>query len=118
MRNPFQMRPGVVVEPMKVNRVLDNLLRDAGEAMPGGGRLTVAAERVAGEVVLEVADTGPGIPEELMENLFRPFLTTKPGGLGLGLPYCKKAVEAHGGSISVYSTPGKGATFYFTPEQV
>jgi PAS domain S-box-containing protein len=102
---------GVMVDPMKVNRVLDNLLRNAVEAMPGGGRLTVAAERVAGEIVLEVADTGPGIPEELTEKLFQPFLTTKAGGLGLGLPYCKKAVEAHGGSISVYSTPGEGATF-------
>lgn len=101
----------VMVDPLKVNRVLDNLLRNAVEAMPGGGRLTVAAERVAGEIVLEVADTGPGLPEELMEKLFQPFLTTKSGGLGLGLPYCKKAVEAHGGSISVYSTLGEGATF-------
>jgi len=101
----------VVVDPLKVSRVLDNLLRNALEAMPGGGRLTVAAERASGELILEVADTGSGIPDEIMGKLFRPFLTTKVGGLGLGLPYCKKAVEAHGGSISAYSTPGKGTTF-------
>ncbi len=102
---------GVMVDPLKVNRVLDNLLRNAVEAMPGGGKLTVTAGAVSGEIVLEVADTGVGIPEETRARLFRPFVTTKAGGLGLGLPYCKKAVEAHGGSISVYSTPGSGTTF-------
>ncbi len=60
---------------------------------------------------IEVSDTGEGIRDEAVEDLFKPFHTTKRGGLGLGLAYCKRAVEAHGGSITVESKVGAGATF-------
>ena len=60
---------------------------------------------------MEVSDTGEGVPEEVLGGLFTPFRTTKAGGLGLGLAFCKRAVEAHGGTIAVESDVDKGTTF-------
>ena len=102
------------LDPLKIRRVLDNLIRNALEAMHEGGTLTVRAWREGGEAKIEVGDTGVGIPESLLPDLFKPFHTTKPGGLGLGLAYCKRAVEAHGGRITVQSTEGRGTTFTVT----
>jgi len=96
---------------LKIRRVLDNMLRNAVEAMPKGGELLLRASRRDKGLVIEVSDTGEGIPDVVMENLFKPFHTTKPGGLGLGLAYCKRAVEAHGGSITVETQVGAGTTF-------
>jgi signal transduction histidine kinase len=104
----------VTLDPLKMRRVLDNLVRNAVEAMPEGGNLAILAERVGSEVVIKVSDTGVGIPEEAMRRLFKPFNTTKSGGLGLGLPYSKTAVEAHGGSITAESKVGEGTTFTVT----
>ena len=101
----------VQIDPLKIRRVLDNLLRNAIEAMPTGGKITVTAERINGEVVVEVSDSGKGIPAEMDGRLFKPFSTTKTRGLGLGLTYCKKAVEDHGGSILVRNSDGGGAVF-------
>lgn len=100
-----------LLDPAKMRRVLGNLLRNAVEAMPEGGELTVSGEIEGGDVVISVRDTGKGIPVEQMPDLFKPFVTTKSKGMGLGLPYCKRAVEAHGGSISVKSTVDVGSTF-------
>jgi signal transduction histidine kinase len=77
--------------------------------MPKGGELRVKASRGDEGLVIEVSDTGEGIPAVVMEDLFKPFQTTKLGGLGLA--YCKRAVEAHGGSITVETQVGAGATF-------
>jgi signal transduction histidine kinase len=70
----------------------------------------VSGEIEGGDVVISVRDTGKGIPVEQMPDLFKPFVTTKSKGMGLGLPYCKRAVEAHGGSISVESNVDVGST--------
>jgi len=99
------------VDPTKVRRVMDNLIRNACEAVTGTGAVTVRARREAGALVIEVRDTGVGIPEEFRPHLFQTFKTTKKRGLGLGLAYCKKAVDAHGGSIEVESRVGEGTTF-------
>jgi signal transduction histidine kinase len=99
------------VDPTKVRRVLDNLIRNACEAVAGPGVVTVRVRREAGALVIEVRDTGVGIPEEFRPYLFQTFKTTKKRGLGLGLAYCKRAVEAHGGSIEVESRVGEGTTF-------
>jgi two-component system CheB/CheR fusion protein len=104
----------VMLDPSKVRRVLDNLVRNALEAMPEGGNLAISAERVGSEAVIKVSDTGVGVPEEAMRRLFKPFNTTKSGGLGLGLAYCKMAAEAHGGSITAESKVGEGTTFTVT----
>ncbi len=99
------------VDIVKIRRVLDNLIRNACEAINGPGTVTVKADRVDGHLKIEVADTGVGIPEDFIPNLFQTFKTTKKRGLGLGLAYSKKAVDAHGGTITVESKVGKGTTF-------
>ena len=92
-------------------RVLLNLVQNAMDAMPQGGRLTLRGERTASQVRLEVRDTGNGIPADQIPLLFTPFHTTKPEGTGLGLYVVQQIVEAHDGHLSVTSTPGQGTSF-------
>jgi signal transduction histidine kinase len=94
-----------------MSRVLTNLVTNALEAMPEGGRLVVSAQRDCEGLVIAVSDTGKGIPAEHQEKLFKPFFTTKPTGVGLGLAYVKDTVEAHGGTVEYTATPGGGASF-------
>jgi CheY-like chemotaxis protein len=98
--------------------VIVNLVTNAHHALrevPLPRRLTLTTRYDPGKtgVVLEVADTGPGIPPALQARLFEPFFTTKPPGVGtgLGLPLCRGIIEEHGGSISVESQPGQGTVF-------
>jgi len=102
------------LDPLKMRRVLDNLIGNALEAMPRGGELKITAGTVDRKVIIKVSDTGVGIPAEEMKNLFKPFHTTKPKGMGLGLAQCKRAVEAHGGNIACESMVGEGTTFTVT----
>ena len=99
------------LDPTRIRRALDNLIKNAVEAMPSRGDLTVSLTRSDEIIEIDITDTGVGIPKEIMDNLFRPFYTTKPRGTGLGLAVCRQAVEAHGGTITVTSEPGKGSTF-------
>ena len=99
------------VDRIKMSRVFDNLLRNAVDAMPEGGRLHISARSNGDDVLIQVRDTGVGIPESMMESLFKPFVTTKESGTGLGLNFCKRTVEAHGGEITVESRPGEGSVF-------
>jgi signal transduction histidine kinase len=101
----------VTFDLFKMRRVLENLIGNAVEAMPKGGVLKITADRREKEVIIEVTDTGVGTPEEEMQDLFKPFHTTKLKGLGLGLTFCKRAVDAHGGTITVESQVGEGSTF-------
>ena len=87
-----------------------NLILNAIEAMREGGTLSIAIDRTAETLRLEIADTGQGIREEDAKQIFEPFYTTKEQGLGLGMPYAKKIIEQHGGAISLSSRPGEGAT--------
>ena len=101
-------------EKERIQQVFINLAVNAIEAMqPGGGTLTVdlILSEDSRRVGVVFQDTGPGIPPELMKDLFEPFVTTKPTGLGLGLPICYEIAQKHGGQITVESQPGKGATF-------
>ncbi len=104
----------------KLRRILINLVGNAIDALgqsgtPGGGVRVELGENLAGtEVWLRVADDGPGIEPEALARLFSPFYTSKADGTGLGLPICKKLVEAHDGSIEVSSEPGRGAEFVLT----
>jgi signal transduction histidine kinase len=97
----------------QLGEVLVNLFVNALEAMPDGGRLTiaVAAEPHASWVRIDVADAGPGIPQEDLDRLFEPFYTTKAAGSGLGLAITSGIVDRHGGSIHVESRLGHGTTF-------
>ncbi len=110
--------PVLRVDPAKIRQVLVNLIQNAAEAMRDGGEVTVRASCLlsAGEVVLEVADNGPGIAAGDLERIFQPFFTTKFTGTGLGLAISKSLVEQHGGRIEVDSEPGRGTRmFVFFP---
>jgi signal transduction histidine kinase len=94
--------------------VFTNLVRNALEAMPTGGTLTVAVAREGDVVRVTVADTGPGIPEAERAAIFRPFYTTRARGTGLGLAVARDLVAAMHGTLDVDSAPGRGATFTVT----
>jgi two-component system, chemotaxis family, CheB/CheR fusion protein len=106
-----------------LQRALLNLVRNAIEAMPHGGTLTLRGRRQGTTVSLEVEDTGVGIPPEQTTQIFEPLYTTKPGGTGLGLYIVQEVVAAHGGQVAVQSVVGQGSTFTITlprlrPEQM
>jgi signal transduction histidine kinase len=88
-----------------------NLLLNGREAMTAGGVLRVETAREDSSARITVSDAGSGIPPEKIEDVFNPFVTTKPRGVGLGLAMVSKFVDSHGGTINVESEPGKGATF-------
>lgn len=104
--------PAVYVDPGKLKRALLNLLINARQAMPDGGTLTVRAwPDGAGQVLIEVRDTGCGIPEEDRPHIFQTFFSTRPGGTGLGLAVVKRTVEDFGGRIAFESEVGRRTTF-------
>jgi signal transduction histidine kinase len=106
--------PTIRIDADKIKRVFINLIKNAVDAMPNGGKLTVTSEKVNGAVKIAFADNGMGISEENLKKLFGPLFTTKAKGMGLGLAICKRIVEAHGGRISVESSVNKGTTFTIT----
>jgi signal transduction histidine kinase len=101
--------PLVRLDTAKIKQVILNLCKNAVEAMPDGGCLTLKGYRTRGMVVLEISDDGVGVPDDV--NIFELFKTTKPGGTGLGLPLVQQIVSAHNGTIDYRSEPGRGATF-------
>jgi two-component system sporulation sensor kinase A len=109
-----QDSPKMKVDIEKMKRVFANIIKNAVDAMPNGGKLTITATESDGNVEISFIDTGKGMTKEVMEKIWTPFFTTKSRGMGLGLPICKRLVEAHGGKISVESTLDKGTTFTIT----
>jgi signal transduction histidine kinase len=103
--------PSVKADGMQMREVLSILATNAAQAMPDGGTLTIAACREDKKITISVADTGEGIPANILENLFTPFFTTKHRGLGLGLCISREIVKAHSGTLDVVTEPGKGTTF-------
>ena len=96
--------------------VLHNLVGNAIEAIAGvgqeNGEVTIELQKIQGELIIKVADNGPGIPRDLQPRLFKPFVTSgKRGGTGLGLANVKKGIEEHGGQVELASTPGQGTVF-------
>jgi two-component system sensor histidine kinase HydH len=104
--------PLVMADGDKLKQVVVNLCKNAVEAMPDGGTLTLWLQRAGERLTLEVADTGKGIPMGV--NIFEPFVTTKPEGTGLGLAIVRQIVAAHGGTLDYTSAQGKGTTFFVT----
>jgi PAS domain S-box-containing protein len=99
------------VDSEKMKRVFLNIIKNAVDAMPKGGKLTIKGKEKSDEFEVCFADTGVGISEEVVDKLWSPLFTTKAKGMGFGLPICKRIVEAHGGIITVESVAGKGTTF-------
>ena len=103
-----------MIDDSSMRGALMNLILNAIEAMPEGGTLSIAIDQTADSLQLEIADTGPGINEEEAKKIFEPFYTTKAQGLGLGMPYAKKIIDQHGGTISLNSGAGEGTTICIT----
>jgi len=107
-------RPKIRVDTDKMKRVFVNIIKNAVDAMPRGGKLTIESRESNGDLEVVFSDTGVGMSEKTLKNIYRPLFTTKAKGMGFGLPICKRFVEAHGGKIHVTSTVGKGSTFTIT----
>ena len=103
--------PPVFFDPTHLEQILTNLLSNAYQAMPTGGVVTLRARRVADGVQLSVQDTGEGMNEEVLQQIFEPLFTTKARGIGLGLAITRHLVEANKARITVESTAGAGSTF-------
>ncbi len=108
--------PAVLADSNQLSQVLMNLLLNAAQAMPHGGRITITAENLPGErIQIRIEDTGTGIPEDVLPHIFEPFFTTKRGkGTGLGLSITQAYVRSHGGEIEVQTVPEKGTTVSVT----
>jgi signal transduction histidine kinase len=91
-----------------LEQALLNLVLNAVEAMPAGGLLRLEVRKTGQEIILATQDQGPGMKQEVLERLFEPFLTRKPGGTGLGMAMVRRTVEVHGGKVRVQSRSGKG----------
>ena len=108
----------VPIEATLVEQVLINLLENALKYTPSGSPIEITARAADGDVLVEVADRGPGIPpgkeERIFDKYYRAAPTGKAGGAGLGLAVCRAAVEAHGGRILAVNREGGGAAFRFT----
>jgi signal transduction histidine kinase len=100
------------LDPNRFRRVVDNILNNAREALKPGDKVVLTWHLDPRQVVIEIADNGPGIPEKIKDTIFEPFVTSnKEGGTGLGLAIAKKIVDDHGGLIEVQSLPNQGTRF-------
>lgn len=98
------------VDASRMQRVFENLVKNSIDAMPKGGKVILEGGSDENKVWVTVKDNGTGMKKSELANMFKPLFTTKPQGMGLGLPTCKRIVEAHGGNISIESTWGLGTT--------
>ncbi len=109
-----QATPILQVDKVKISRVFMNIIKNAFEAMPNGGTLTIKSTQKQDSIEITFEDTGSGMTQEVVDKLWTPLFTTKTKGMGFGLQICKRIVEAHGGKIQVDSTSGNGTTFTIT----
>jgi signal transduction histidine kinase len=103
--------PGILLDSQTLHAALINLVKNAIEAMPGGGQLVARTRPTRSGVALDLIDTGHGMDESTAMRMFEAFYSTKEGGSGLGLPTARKIIEAHGGRIDVQSEVGRGTKF-------
>jgi signal transduction histidine kinase len=101
----------IVADRGQLAAALAQLLTNALDAMPGGGRVGVRARRAGGAVEISVTDTGPGVTAEDAARIFEPFYSTKPGAAGLGLCAVRTVAECHGGTVKLAAAGGPGAEF-------
>jgi PAS domain S-box-containing protein len=106
--------PKIIVDVEMLVRAFVNIVRNAIDAMPNGGTLTISSKHSGADLEVVFSDTGLGMSDEVLERMWTPFFTTKAKGMGLGLSICRRIVEAHNGRILVSSIEGKGTTFTVT----
>ena len=111
VQDQCQEQPKLLVDLDRMKRVFINLIQNAVDAMPTGGILAIRSKESNCCVEITVSDTGTGLAKEIQENLWRPLQTTKAKGIGLGLPICKRFVDAHDGEITVETKQNEGTTF-------
>lgn len=111
IRDQTSREPSMEVDEEKIQRVFINIIKNAIDAMPDGGILTVECQNAGNDVVFCIRDTGPGMSEDTLQRIFTPLFTTKAKGMGLGLAICRRIIEAHRGKITVDSVVGKGSVF-------
>jgi signal transduction histidine kinase len=111
LRRPEAELPRALLDAEKFKQAVLNLVINALEAMPGGGTLVLGASARNGEIQVEVSDTGPGIPPEVQREMFKPYVSTKDRGTGMGLALTEKLVGQHGGRID-FRTGSRGTTFH------
>jgi signal transduction histidine kinase len=103
--------PPLLLDRDRVQQALLNLVLNAEQAMAGRGEILVQTSVRAGAVRVDVTDTGPGIPPEVLPRIFEAYFSSKKTGTGLGLPIAKRIVEEHGGTLEVFTEPGRGTRF-------
>jgi two-component system sensor histidine kinase AtoS len=106
--------PRLKFDPQQLKQVLINIIQNAIYSIKNGGLITIRTfRREDNFAAVEIEDTGIGIPDDVLQDMFNPFFTTKPNGSGLGLSITQRIIHAHGGKIDVKSQVGKGTTFSF-----
>lgn len=110
LRHPGSGTPRLALDPDKFKQAVLNLVLNALEAMPEGGNLVLGTTVRDGEVLVDISDTGPGIPPEIQQDLFKPYISTKARGTGMGLALSQKVIGQHGGRIEFRTGP-LGTTF-------
>jgi signal transduction histidine kinase len=111
--------PEVQADPVQLKEAIVNLLVNASESIEESGRIVIREERTnaspqGAALTIHISDDGPGIPDEIQQQIFHPFFSTKSEGTGLGLSITKRIVEEHGGSIAFESSPAQGTSFAIT----
>jgi PAS domain S-box-containing protein len=114
VRDDARTKPKIKVDTEKMRRVFVNIIRNAIDAMPKGGLLTITSRKADDNVEIVFTDTGIGMSKETLGKVFSPLFTTKAKGMGFGLAIARRFLVSHGGKISVKSTVGKGTTFTVT----
>jgi two-component system sensor kinase FixL len=107
--------PPVLVDKIQIHQVITNLIRNGVDALDSVERREIVISTLRagqGWIEIEVADSGPGLAPAVADRLFQPFVTTKPGGLGIGLSICRSIVDAHGGRLWASANPGGGMVFH------
>ncbi len=111
IRNFSPDLPEIEMDDKQIKQALLNIILNANQAMPSGGKITVSAYKTNNHVSIDIADTGEGIPSDRIDKLFNLFYSTKEDGTGLGLPIAKRIVDMHNGEIKVKSKEGEGTIF-------
>lgn len=107
-------KPTIKVDINQMKRAFSNIMKNAVEAMPQGGKLEIKTQETRNNIEFTFKDTGTGIPKDILDKIGKPLVTTKARGMGFGLAICFRKVEAHGGKISIESQVGKGTTIHVT----